>query len=154
MYAPTEFSSATKALSDAEAGMEAKKYDEARTSAILSKENAEAAKLAVVSNREAAKVDAETAMSQADTVLGSAAKALSGAPKGKGAGEDVAQLKLDLERATSLLAGARQKLGAEDYQGALADAERVSAEAQRIKAAVQTAKENLAKAKKKAPGKK
>ena len=151
VYAPTEFSSATKALSDAETGVATKKYDEARTSAILSKEKADAAKQSAIENKAAAKVDAEAAMSQADMALESATQALSGAPKGKGADEDVAQLNLDLERATSLLAGARQNLGAEDYHGALADAEKVSAEALRIQEAVEVAKENLAKAKEKAP---
>ena len=151
VYAAAEFSSATKALSDAETGVATKRYDEARASAMLSKERADAAKMAAIKNKAAAKVDAEAAVSQAETALGAAAESLSGAPKGKGADEDVAQLNMDLERATSLLAGARQKVDAEDYYGALAEAERIFAEAQRIQEAVEIARENLAKAKEKAP---
>jgi len=150
VYAAAEFEDATKALSDAETRVATKKYDEARALALQAKQKAEQAKASAVGNKAAARVEAEASIAEADTALSAATTAMATAPRGKGTEEDIAQLNLDLEQATALLAGAKQKAGAEDYYVAAADAEKVSAEAQRIVQAVKTAKENLERARKKA----
>ena len=148
MYAAAEFEEATKALADAETRVATKKYDEARSFALQAKQKAEQAKESAVGNKAAAKVEAEASISGAGTALSAATDALATAPKGKGTQEDIAQLNLDVEQATALLAGAQQKADAEDYHAAIADAEKVSAEAQRIVQAVETARENMERAKK------
>jgi hypothetical protein len=151
VYASAEFGGASKALSDAETGVTTKKYDEAKTYAIQAKEKADSARQLAITNKAAAKIKAEAAIGEADSALKAGSQALAGAPKGKGTEEDIGQLNLDLERATSLLAGGRQKMESADYYAAAADAEKVSAEARRIVEAVEIAKQNLAKAKEKAP---
>ena len=151
VYASDAFSEATKALASAESNVATKKYDAAKNFALQAKQQAESAKQSAIKNKAAAKVKAEAAASEAADALITAEEALVGAPKGKGAEEDLQQLNLDLEHAKSLFATASQKMDSEEYYAALANAQQVSAEASSIQEAVKIAKENLAKAKKKAP---
>jgi len=79
VYAPDELKDAENALSDAEAKVQAKKYNEARTLALKAKELADRAREAAAKNKEKTRTDAEATLNAAADALSEVQKALEAA---------------------------------------------------------------------------
>jgi colicin import membrane protein len=154
-YASAEFQAAEGSMNDAQAEMDAqsqkwiKNYDKTKELLAKAKQDAETAKSAAATNKEAAKQAATTAIADATTSLDAAKAALKGAPVGKDTKADLALFSQDLDGLATTLTEAQTAMGSEDYNGAKDKASSVKEKADSIKQQIDEAAAKRAGAKKK-----
>ena len=137
IWAPDEFQSAKSSFDAANAEVEeqnerfglTRSYDKAQEMYAQVKTDAEKAKRAAISNKEAAKIEAGQKLEEATAAIESARAALSKAPRTKGTRADIALLTSDLDGLDQSLEEVRGMITSEDYHGAISRATAVSQEA-------------------------
>ncbi|MFT5365325.1 MAG: hypothetical protein ACI8V2_000262 [Candidatus Latescibacterota bacterium] len=143
IYAPDTYRSATNAMNDANAKVEQKDYEGAKTSAVQAKEFADRAKSEADTNKRQTRDEAQAIINRVASGLSDAQTSLATAPRGKGADEDLDQLNADLGQAEANLSTARSSLNGGKYKDALAQAGSAESKMSQIPASVQTANQKI-----------
>ncbi len=123
IYAPETYRSASAALDDANAKVVEKDYETAKASAIRSAELAGQAGSEAEVNKQETRDEAQAVVSGASEGLTGARMALNNTPRGKGADDDIDQLRSDLGQVEAGLSDARGNLNAGAFKDALDQAQ-------------------------------
>jgi hypothetical protein len=143
VYAPDAYTRAKNSLADARAKVEQSDYEAAKTSAVQAKEQAEQALSLAGTNKQQMMVEAQNIANRVSTGLGDARTALDGAPRGKGADDDLDQLRADLGQAEASLSGARNSLNGGNAKSALEQAKSADNKLSSVQSAVQVAMKKI-----------
>lgn len=143
VYAPGAYTRAKNSLADARAKVEQSDYEAAKTSAVQAKEQAEQALSLAGTNKQQMMVEAQNIANRVSTGLGDARTALDGAPRGKGADDDLDQLRADLGQAEASLSGARNSLNGGNAKSALEQAKSADNKLSSVQSAVQVAMKKI-----------
>jgi hypothetical protein len=130
-------------MNDANAKVEQKDYEGAKTSAVQAKEFADRAKSEADTNKRQTRDEAQAIINRVASGLSDAQTSLATAPRGKGADEDLDQLNADLGQAEANLSTARSSLNGGKYKDALAQAGSAESKMSQIPASVQTANQKI-----------
>ena len=143
VYAPDAYTRAKNSLADARAKVEQSDYEAAKTSAVQAKEQAEQALSLAGTNKQQMMVEAQNIANRVSTGLGDTRTALDGAPRGKGADDDLDQLRADLGQAEASLSGARNSLNGGNAKSALEQAKSADNKLSSVQSAVQVAMKKI-----------
>ena len=143
VYAPDAYTRAKNTLADARAKVEQSDYEAAKTSAVQAKEQADQARSLAGTNKQQMMDDAQGIANRVSTGLGDARTALDGAPRGKGADDDLDQLRADLSQAEASLSDARNSLNGGNAKAALEQAKAADSKLSSVQSAVQVAMKKI-----------
>ena len=107
IYAPEAYAAAKQALDDSRSKVEQEDYEGAKASALRAKEQADQAKSLADAAKPKVRDEAQALIARLTPVLSDAKSASGNAPQGKGADEDLDQLRSDLGQAEASLGSAR-----------------------------------------------
>ena len=144
VYATEVFRSAKNTLDDARAKVEKSDYEGAKASAIRAKELADQATSQAVSSKKQMQDEATALVGRITPGLADARSALENAPKGKGADENLDQLRSDLSQAEASLSDARASLSGGKAKDGLTQAKAAEAKLTQIQSGLQTAMKKIA----------
>lgn len=143
VYAPDAYTRAKNTLADARAKVEQSDYEAAKTAAVQAKEQAEQARSLAGTNKQQMMTDAQNIANRVSTGLGDARTALDSAPRGKGADDDLDQLRGDLSQAEASLSDARNSLNSGNAKAALEQATAADNKLSSVQSAVQVAMQKI-----------
>ncbi len=143
VYAPDAYNRAKNTLADARAKVEQSDYEAAKTAAVQAKDQAEQARSLAGTNKQQMMTDAQNIANRVSTGLGDARTALDGAPRGKGADDDLDQLRADLSQAEASLSDARNNLNSGNVKSALDQAKSADSKLSSVQSAVQVAMKKI-----------
>ena len=143
IYAPDTYRSAKTTLDDARAKVDQKDYEGAKIAAVRAKELAEQASSQSDTSKRQTRDEAQALVNRLSSGIADARTALDSAPRGKGADEDLDQLRADLGQAESSLAAAKNSLNAGKFKDALAQAQSAESKLSSVQGAVQTAMQKV-----------
>jgi hypothetical protein len=144
IYATEVFRKAKTTLDDARSKVEKSDYEGAKASAIRAKELADQSATQAASNKSQISQQATALMGRLATGLADARAALEGAPKGKGADENLDQLRSDLGQAEASASDAKTSLGSGKAKDALAQAKAAEGKLTQVQSGLQTAMKKIA----------
>ena len=144
IYATEVFRNAKNTLADARAKVEKSDYEGAKASAIRAKELADQSASQAASNKSQISQQATALVGRLATGLADARAALEGAPKGKGADENLDQLRSDLGQAEASANDAKTSLGSGKAKDALAQAKAAEGKLTQVQSGLQTAMKKIA----------
>jgi hypothetical protein len=143
VYAGATYKSAAAALDEARAQVEEKKYEEAKASAIRAKELAERSSTEAETGKQKTRDEAQALINRLTVGLADVRTALDNAPQGKGADEDLDQLRASLAQAEAGLTDAKGSLGNAKFKDALDQAGAAESKLTEVQSGVQTAMEKI-----------
>ena len=145
IYVADTYMAAKKALDDAraKAGENQKDYEGAKASAIRAKELADQARSQVDAAKQKIRSQAQAIIDRISSGMADARASLNNAPSGKGADENLDQLRSDLGQAEASLSSARSNIGSGKLKDALAQAQSAEGKFSRVQAAMQTAMQKI-----------
>ena len=143
VYAPETFRSATNALNDANSKIEQKDYEGAKASAIQAKELADRSKSEADNSKQQTRDEAQAIINRVAAGLSDARSSIDQAPKGKGADEDLDQLRADLSQGETSLSDARNSINTGKFKDALAQARSAEGKLSQVQGSVQTAMQKI-----------
>lgn len=144
VYAAGTFQSAGSALSDARAKVDTEDYEGAKADAIRAKDLADRSVSEAQASKQRTRDEAQALVNRLSGGLSDARAALEAAPAGKGADDDLDQLRADLGQAESSVGSARSDLSSGKFKSALASAKAAEAKMSGIQSSVETAKAKIA----------
>jgi hypothetical protein len=144
IYATEVFRSAKNTLDDARSKVEKSDYEGAKASAIRAKELADQSASQAATNKAQVQQEATALVGRLATGLANARSTLEGAPKGKGADENLDQLRSDLAQAEASMNDAKASLGSGKAKDALSQAKDAEAKLTQIQSGLQTAMKRIA----------
>jgi hypothetical protein len=144
IYATEVFRNAKNTLADARAKVEKSDYEGAKASAIRAKELADQSASQAASSKSQMSQQATALVGRLATGLADARAALEGAPKGKGADENLDQLRSDLGQAEASANDAKTSLGSGKAKDALAQAKAAEGKLTQVQSGLQTAMKKIA----------
>lgn len=144
IYAPEAYSAAKQALDDSRSKVEQKDFEGAKASALRAKEQADQAKSLADAAKPKVRDEAQALVARLTPVLSDAKSAAGNAPQGKGADEDLDQLRSDLGQAEASLSSAQNSLGAGKFKDALDQAKSADGKLSQVQASLQTAMKKIA----------
>ena len=144
IYATEVFRNAKNTLADARAKVEKSDYEGAKASAIRAKELADQSASQAANNKSQMSQQATALVGRLATGLADARAALEGAPKGKGADENLDQLRSDLGQAEASANDAKTSLGSGKAKDALAQAKAAEGKLTQVQSGLQTAMKKIA----------
>ena len=143
IYAPDAYRSASNALNEARAKVEQKDYEGAKASALQAKQLADRSRTEAETSKRTTRDEAQALVNSVSSGLTDARTALNSAPKGKGADEDLDQLRSDLGQAETSLSDARNSLNAGKYKDAQSQARSAESRLAQVQGSVQTAMQKI-----------
>ena len=144
VYATEVFRSAKNTLSDARSKVEKSDYEGAKASAIRAKELADQAASQAATSKSQIQSEATALVGRLGPGLADARAALENAPKGKGADENLDQLRGDLGQAEASLNDAKASLSGGKAKDGLARAKAAEAKLGQVQTGLQTALKRIA----------
>ena len=143
VYAADAYSRARNTLSDARSKSEAGNYDEAKNQAVAAKDQADQARSLGEQNKARIRDEAQAIVNRISGALADAKASVGNAPRGKGADDDLDQLRQDLSSADASLNSARSSLGSGKANDALSQAKAAEAKLGQVQGAVQMAMKKI-----------
>ena len=143
VYATEVYRSAKNTLDDAKSSVEKNDYEAAKSSAIRAKDLADQARSQAETNKAKTRDEAQAVINSTSPGLVDARSALNAAPQGKGADEDLDQLRSDLGQAEVSISDARSNLTSGKFKEALASAKSAEDKLGQVQGAVQTAMQKI-----------
>lgn len=143
VYAADAYSRARNTLTDARSKSEAGKYDEAKSQAVSAKDQADQARSLGEQNKGRIRDEAQAIVNRVSGALAGVQASVGNAPRGKGADDDLDQLRQDLSSADASLNSARSSLGSGKANDALAQAKAAESKLGQVQGAVQTAMKKI-----------
>jgi len=143
VYAPDTYRSAQNALNDANSKVEAKDYEGAKVSAGQAKQLAERAANEARTNKSQITNEAQAIINRVSPGISDTRSSLGGAPRGKGADDDLDQLNADLSQAESDLSSARSNLNSGKVKDALSLAKNAEAKFSQVQGSVSSAMQKI-----------
>lgn len=143
IYAPDTYQAASAALDDANAKVVEKDYETALASALRSAELAGQAGSEAEVNKQETRDEAQAVVSRASAGLTDARMALNETPRGKGADDDIDQLRSDLGQVEAGLSDARENLNAGAFKDALDQAQTAESKLSQVVDAMQMAMQKI-----------
>ena len=142
-YAADAYNRAKNTLADARAKSEQGEYEAAKTAAVQAKDQADQARSLAESNKARIRDEAQAIVNRLSNAIGDARAAVDGAPRGKGADDDLDQLRADLGQAGAALTDARNSLGEGNFNAALEQAKSADSKLGQVQSAVQVAAQKI-----------
>ena len=144
IYASATYQSATKALSDARAKVDSDDYEGAKADAIRSKDMADRSVTEAGASKQRTRDDAQAIINRLSGGLADARAAVEGAPSGKGADEDLGQLRASLSQTEATLGSARGDLSSGKFKSALDQAKSAEMGLNGVQSSVAAAQKKIA----------
>ena len=144
IYATEVFRSAKNTLADARSKVEKSDYEGAKSSAIRAKELANQSASQAATNKSQMQNEATALVGRLGPGMADARSALESAPKGKGADENLDQLRGDLGQAETSLNDARASLSAGKAKDAVSQAKAAETKLGQVQNGLQTALKRIA----------
>ena len=144
IYAADVFRKAKTTLDDARSKVEKSDYEGAKASAIRAKELADKSASQAASNKSQISQEATALVGRLAAGLADARAALEAAPKGKGADENLDQLRSDLGQAEASANDAKTSLGSGKAKDALDQAKAAEGKLTQVQSGLQTAMKKIA----------
>ena len=142
-YAADAYNRAKNTLADARAKSEQGEYDAAKTAAVQAKDQADQARSLAESSKATIRDEAQAIVNRLSNTIGDARAAVDGAPRGKGADDDLDQLRADLGQAGAALTDARSSFGDGNFNAALEQAKSADSKLGQVQSAVQVAVQKI-----------
>jgi len=143
VYATEVYRSAKNTLDDAKSKVEKNDYEAAKSSAIRAKELADQARSQAETNKAKTRDEAQAVINSTAGGLADIRSSLNNAPQGKGADEDLDQLRSDLGQAEASIGDARSNLSSGKFKEALASARLAESKLGQVQGSVQTAMQKI-----------
>ena len=144
VYATEVFRNAKNTLADARSKVEKSDYEGAKASAIRARELADQSASQAATSKQQMQAEATALVGRLATGLADARAQLEGAPKGKGADENLDQLRSDLGQAEASSSEAKASLSSGKAKDALAQAKAAEAKLSQVQTGLQTAMKRIA----------
>ena len=144
IYAPEAYAAAKQSLDDSRSKVEQEDYEGAKASALRAKEQADQAKSLADAAKPKVRDEAQALVARLTPVLSDTKSAAGNAPQGKGADEDLDQLRSDLGQAEASLSSAQNSLAAGKFKDALDQAKSADGKLSQVQASLQTAMKKIA----------
>ena len=143
IYASDTYQSARTALDEANAQVGEKDYETAKASAIRAKDLADQARAEGEANKQRTRDEAQAIVNRTSTGLTDARTGINGAPRGKGADDDIDQLRSDLGQVETGLSDARGNLNSGRFKDAVDQARNAESRLGQVQGAMQTAMQKI-----------
>lgn len=139
IYAPKTYISASNSLQEARLKVEQQDYEGGKASAIQAKQFADRSRSEAEANKQTVRNDVQDQINRVSSGIADARLVIDSAPKGKGADEDLDQLRSGLGQAEASLSAARNNISGGKFKDAQTQSQSAESRMMQVTESVQTA---------------
>lgn len=139
IYAPKTYISASNSLQEARLKVEQQDYEGGKASAVQAKQFADRSRSEAEANKQIVRNDVQDQINRVSSGITDARLVIDSAPKGKGADEDLDQLRSGLGQAEASLSAARNNISGGKFKDAQTQAQSAESRMMQVTESIQTA---------------